>query len=84
MVNRASRTATVALLVAAALSGCSPTLTPEDLGTVEYKVPKLQGSEIPFPMPELEPAAGSEQSASPDAAEPPAIDQPKTEPAEKN
>ena len=46
--------AIILLLFAAGLTGCAPTLQPEDLGTVESKVPKLPGAEIPFPMPELE------------------------------
>ncbi len=41
------------------VSGCGPSLKTEDLGTVEMKVPKLPGSDGPYPIPELEPAADS-------------------------
>ena len=62
--------ALILLLVTLNTAGCGPTLQPEDLGTVETKVPKLPGSEVPFPMPELETPAEQESKTPPRAAGP--------------
>ncbi len=42
------------LLLTAPLAGCDPPLDPETYGRVIYDVPKVPGSEKPYPLPELE------------------------------
>lgn len=37
------------------LAGCGPALSTSDLGTVVFEVPKVAGSDEPFPMPQLGP-----------------------------
>jgi hypothetical protein len=37
------------------LAGCGPELSKNDLGTVIYDVPKVAGSDQPYPMPQLGP-----------------------------
>ena len=45
----------ILVLVAATLiPGCGPKLSKEELGKVVFEVPKVPGSETPFPMPELD------------------------------
>ena len=36
------------------LPGCEPTVEPEDLGTVQYEIPKIPGADQPYEMPELD------------------------------
>ncbi len=36
------------------LSGCEPTVAPEDLGTIQQGVPEIPGAEEPYEMPELD------------------------------
>jgi hypothetical protein len=45
------------LLVAGVMCGCGPRLSPEELGTIEYDIPKVPGSDKPYPLPELEGSA---------------------------
>lgn len=59
-------------LILAGLVGCGPALTPEDLGSVELKVPKLPGTEIPYSMPELESPSQPSNEAQPGHSQPPA------------
>ena len=40
------------------LTGCGPQLSKQDLGTVEFQVPRVAGSEEPYPLPQLGPPAG--------------------------
>ena len=35
------------------LSGCVPSLSQSDLGTVEFEVPKVAGADEPYKMPQL-------------------------------
>ena len=72
--------ALILLLVPLSTAGCGPTLQPEDLGTVETKVPKLPGSEVPFPMPELDTPADPDSKTPPSTAgpAPKASDEPNT------
>ncbi|MGD9720221.1 MAG: hypothetical protein AB7O59_07685 [Pirellulales bacterium] len=42
------------LLVLVSLNGCAPQLDPATYGKVIYEVPKVQGAEKPYPLPELE------------------------------
>lgn len=49
-----------ALLVALSLAGCGAQLSKADLGTVVFEVPQVAGSEEPYQMPQLGPAAKDE------------------------
>ena len=49
------KTTAIALLAVLFLSGCGPSLTPEDLGEVMFRVPEVTNSEREFPLPELPP-----------------------------
>ncbi|HLA83897.1 MAG TPA: hypothetical protein VJL29_03810 [Thermoguttaceae bacterium] len=53
------------LLAWAFLPGCQSRGSDEELGTIVYEVPKVPGSDKPFPIPELDPKAKSRQSAAP-------------------
>ena len=52
----------LALLTLPFISGCGPELSQDDLGTVIYAVPKVAGSEEPYPMPQLTPPFSEEKS----------------------
>lgn len=39
------------------VSGCCPSCSEGDLGTMVYEVPTVPGSEVPFPLPKLDPEA---------------------------
>jgi hypothetical protein len=39
--------------LSAFLIGCGPQLSESDLGTVVFEVPKVAGSEEPYPLPQL-------------------------------
>jgi len=47
----------VCLLLA---SGCGPTVSREDLGTILDEIPEVPGAEKPFKLPELNQPAGKE------------------------
>ena len=48
-------------LVGAAMVGCGPTVSENDLGTIVYEVPTVAGADEPYPFPKLPPPApGSE------------------------
>lgn len=47
------------------LAGCEGAREPEDLGTVVYEIPRVEGDDQPFPLPELE-----ERNPEPDAHSP--------------
>lgn len=49
----AGRPAAIGLLLVS-LGGCGPRLTPEQLGTIVHGIPKVQGAEVPYPMPRLD------------------------------
>lgn len=34
--------------------GCQPSIPPEELGTLEYTIPKVPGADRPFPLPGLD------------------------------
>jgi hypothetical protein len=44
----------LAVLVAA--PGCGPAVAKSDLGNIVYEVPKIPGTEEPFPIPDVVPA----------------------------
>lgn len=50
------------LLLLVSLAGCGPALSKSDLGTVVFEVPKVAGSEEPYPMPQLGPPSESSGS----------------------
>jgi hypothetical protein len=45
------------LLTGLSLAGCGAELSKADLGTVVFEVPKVPGTEEPYEMPQLGPAA---------------------------
>ena len=51
---------TVGLFLPLLLAGCGPALSKQDLGQVEYAIPKVAGAEKPYPMPELNPSKSEE------------------------
>jgi hypothetical protein len=44
------------LVLMAPLVGCGPELSKSDLGAVVYELPKVAGSDEPYPLPQLGPA----------------------------
>ncbi len=48
----------VILLLAAALPGCGPAVPRDELGTVVYEIPKVEGADKPYQLP---PEAGPPQ-----------------------
>jgi hypothetical protein len=42
------------VLLAATLAGCEPRLDPEQYGKVVYELPKVEGANLPYPLPQLE------------------------------
>jgi hypothetical protein len=42
------------VLLAATLAGCEPQLDPEQYGKVIYELPKVEGANLPYPLPQLE------------------------------
>ena len=55
----------VLLVPWASLSGCQSRASDEELGTIVYEVPKVPGSEKPFPLPDLDPNAKSDMPIDP-------------------
>lgn len=53
-----------AFAVTILLPGCGPDLTKEQLGTIEYRVPKVPGSEEPYPLPPPGPKTKDESASS--------------------
>ena len=51
--------------------GCRPAASPEELGTVVYEVPKIPGSDAPYPMPQVDSVADATPPA-PGSGAPPA------------
>lgn len=43
--------ASLSLLIAAALPGCGPAVSRDELGTVVFDVPKVEGAEEPYQLP---------------------------------
>ena len=39
------------LLIALATAGCGPELSEEELGTIQYEVPKVPGADRPYELP---------------------------------
>jgi len=56
------------------LSGCGPSYTDEERGTMVYEVPDVPGSDETFPMPELDPDAKKEVEESRRSFDPNAFD----------
>ncbi|MBN1590235.1 MAG: hypothetical protein JW888_12040 [Pirellulales bacterium] len=56
-------TAFLALFPAA--SGCGPSCSEEELGTIVHEVPEVPGSDKEFPLPKLDPSAASEEPTGP-------------------
>lgn len=54
-------------LAALLTPGCGPSLTQEELGEIEYRVPKIPGAKEPYPLPP--PVANPEAEATSDAPE---------------
>jgi hypothetical protein len=42
------------VLLAATLAGCEPQLDPKQYGKVVYELPKVEGANLPYPLPQLE------------------------------
>jgi len=45
------------LILLLLMGGCGPELSKRELGTVVFEIPKVSGSEGPYPMPQLLPPA---------------------------
>jgi hypothetical protein len=45
----------ISLLLLIPLVGCGPKLARQDLGVVQFELPKLPGAKEPYPMPQLGP-----------------------------
>ena len=43
------------LILLVLVGGCGPELSKQELGTVVFEIPKISGSEGPYPMPQLQP-----------------------------
>jgi hypothetical protein len=41
------------LLVASAISGCRPSVSDKDLGTVVYEIPRVKGADQPYELPKV-------------------------------
>lgn len=41
------------LLIAAAMSGCGPSVSSKDLGTIIYKIPHVEGADKPYELPKV-------------------------------
>lgn len=52
------------------LSGCGPQVAQEDLGKIVYEVPKMPGSDKPYPLPPLEVSDASRGQAGESPAQP--------------
>jgi hypothetical protein len=50
------------LILLLLLGGCGPELSKHELGTVVFEVPKVSGSEGPYPMPQLQPTPAVKES----------------------
>ncbi|MCD4727728.1 MAG: hypothetical protein K8R46_08705 [Pirellulales bacterium] len=50
------------LVLSICLAGCGPELSERDLGTVVDEMPKVAGSEKPYPMPQLGPSSEDEET----------------------
>ncbi len=46
------------------LTGCEPSVPPEDLGTILEEAPEIPGTDEPYEMPELDRPAAEEKSSS--------------------
>ena len=57
------------LLATTAASGCGPSLSEEELGTVLFEVPEVPGSEEPYTLPDAVPAPLSESEPDPSDVE---------------
>jgi len=57
--------ALVALMTAVVLPGCGPSLSEEELGTVEFEVPEVDGSEEPYALPPATTPAAEAPDANP-------------------
>ena len=55
-------------LLGATLAGCEPQLDPEQYGKVVYELPKVEGANLPYPLPQLEELP--QEPAAPPPAEP--------------
>jgi hypothetical protein len=42
------------VLLCATIAGCEPQLDPEQYGKVVYELPKVEGANLPYPLPQLE------------------------------
>ena len=43
----------VVLLIAPAMSGCGPSVSTKDMGTILYKIPHVQGADKPYELPKM-------------------------------
>lgn len=44
------------LIVGAALAGCGPRVDPQEMGEIQYQIPKIEGADKPYSMPWLDEA----------------------------
>ena len=44
------------------ISGCGPAISEKEMGTIIYEVPRVEGADKPYEMPELGPVTEEDQS----------------------
>jgi hypothetical protein len=53
----------VLLIILLACGGCGPRLSEKDVGSPIFEIPKLPGSDTPYPLPQLDDAAAPSEQA---------------------
>jgi len=48
------------LLAVVSIAGCGNTLDPQEYGKVIFEVPKVEGADAPYPLPELDVPEGED------------------------
>jgi len=48
------------LIIIFVFLGCEPTKPSKDMGTIIYEVPKVEGADKPYEMPELDPPSAKD------------------------
>jgi hypothetical protein len=43
----------VVLLIASAMTGCGPSVSSKEMGTILYKIPHVQGADTPYELPKI-------------------------------
>jgi len=52
-------------VVLLAMAGCGPSVSQDDLGELQFEVPKVSGSEKPYKLPEIKAPSSSEGKLKP-------------------